>query len=164
MPDSARWNDPLPPDMLSGPDLALSEEEMDSLWSLFSAIASYWKDDFAIHLLRSRWRDMVEAYSDGDPSYLAEYRNAAGTYSSLISEFGAEGAMRKFYGETVITKSDEALTRLLHAKFYVGNQFIGCFLAAGGFRAFIPKARNYQGFMGGSRFREWPPVRTGKRQ
>lgn len=159
-----QWSDPLKPGLLTGPDLALSEEEVDWLWTLFVAIAAYWKKGFATGLLRSRWLDMIESFCGGDPSYLAEYRNAAATYRSLTDAFGPEDAARKFYGDTVIDDEEAATNRLLHAKYYVGHQFIGCFLAAGGFRAFVPKARNYQGFMGGSRFREWAPVRTGKRQ
>ena len=73
-------------------------------------------------------------------------------------------AINTLYGKTIVTKAADARTRLGHAKFHVANDFIRCFVATGGFRGFVKNARNYTGFMGGSRFREWAPVRTGERK
>ena len=82
----------------------------------------------------------------------------------MVGALGEDAAIDLLFGKTVVTKPEDAKTRLGHAKFYVANDFIRCFVATGGFRGFVAKARNYTGFMGGSRFREWAPVRTGARK
>jgi len=142
----------------------LSEEQVATLWALFTGIDTHWQLGFAVDLLRSRWLDMLEARRSEAPDYTAEYVNAAAVFDALVTALGKDAGIAKFYGQTNVQKTEDALTRLGHAKFFVGNDFIRCFIACGGFRGFVPKARNYTGFMGGSRFREWPPVRTGPRQ
>jgi hypothetical protein len=157
------WDEPLPPQILSPPDTPLSNEQIDTLWALFRAIRVHWALDIEMELLRSRWLDMLESRSDGVPDYRGEYVNAAEVFAALVQRIGEPAAITKIYADTVVSKADEALSRLTHAKYFVVNDFIRCFVATGGFRGFVPKARNYTGFMGGSRFREWPPVRTGDR-
>jgi hypothetical protein len=158
------WDEPLSTDILLSPLGPLSEAQLDTLWSMFRAIGAHWRLDVEVDLFRSRWLDMIEARSFGTPDYRAEYINAATVYEALIAKLGEGPANAKLYGETAITDVAQAATRLGHAKFYVANDFIRCFVATGGFRGFVPKARNYSGFMGGSRFREWAPVRTGRRK
>lgn len=157
------WDEPLPIEMLNSPDVPLTNEQLDTLWSLFRAIGIHWGLDIEVELFRSRWLDMLEARSAGTPDYRGEYINAADVYAALVRKKGEASAIAKVYQDTVVVKAEEAITRLSHAKLYVANDFIRCFIATGGFRGFVPRARNYTGFMGGSRFREWPPVRTGKR-
>lgn len=164
MSTSDLWDEPLPIEMLSSPGVPLSNEQTDTLWNLFRAIGTHWHLDIEIELFRSRWLDMLEARSANAPDYRGEYMNAADVYSSLVVKLGESSAIVKIYQDTLVTKPEQATTRLGHAKFYVANDFIRCFVATGGFRGFVPKARNYTGFMGGSRFREWSPVRTGKRK
>ena len=154
------WDEPLPPAMLADYDAPLSEQQVASLWALFAGIDAHWQLGFAIDMVRSRWLDMIEARRSETPDYTAEYINAATAFDALVTAVGKDQAVGKIYGETIVQKPEQALTRLGHAKFFVGNDFIRCFIACGGFRAFVPKGRNYTGFMGGSRFREWPPVRT----
>ncbi|MBL8175521.1 MAG: hypothetical protein JNK48_12680 [Bryobacterales bacterium] len=161
MSTPAFWDEPLPATMLDPPASPLSNQEIDALWGLFKAIAIHWSLDIEVELLRSRWLDMLEARSAGQPDFRGEYGNAAQVYTALVTTLGEPAAIAKIYQDTIVTKPEQALTRLTHAKFYVANDFIRCFVATGGFRAFVPKARNYTGFMGGSRFRAWPPVRTG---
>lgn len=158
------WDEPLSVDMLSSPAIPLSNEQIDTLWSLFVAIGVHWKLDIQVELLRSRWLDMLEARSSDAPDYRGEYINAADVYAVLVQKLGEPSAISKVYRDALVIKPEQATTRLSHAKFYVANDFIRCFVAIGGFRGFVPKARNYTGFMGGSRFREWSPVRTGKRK
>ncbi len=160
MTQTPLWDEPLPPALLTEFDKPLSEEQIARLWALFAGIDTHWQLKFAVDLLRSRWLDMLEARRAEPPDYTAEYINAATVFEALETALGMDAAIRKFYGQTNVQKNDEALTRLGHAKFFVGNDFIRCFIACGGFRGFVPKGRNYTGFMGGSRFREWPPVRT----
>jgi hypothetical protein len=154
------WDEPLPPAMLTEFTDPLSGKQIDTLWSMFVAIDTHWRLGFPVNLLRSRWLDMIEARRGEDPDYTAEYDNAVRVFEAMGDVLGREAAIEKFYLQTKIVKVEEALTRLGHAKFFVGNDFIRCFIACGGFRGFVSKARNYTGFMGGSRFREWPPVRT----
>jgi hypothetical protein len=107
---------------------------------------------------------MLEARSAGVPDYCGEYVNAANVYTELSNKLTEPRAIEKVYQETSVINAEQATTRLGHAKFYVVNDFIRCYISTGGFRGFVPKSRNYTGFMGGSRFREWPPVRTGSRK
>jgi hypothetical protein len=131
---------------------------------MFRAIDAHWRLRIEVDLLRSRWLDMIEARSSGTPDYRAEYINAANVYEALVTKLGEDAAIVRLYGMTAVTAVTQATTRLGHAKFYVANDFIRCFVATGGYRGFVPKARNYTGFMGGSRYREWAPVRTGKKK
>lgn len=157
------WDEPLPADMLSPPNTPLSNECVDVLWSLFEAIRVHWQIEIELDLFRSRWLDMLYARCSHTPDYRGEYSNAADVYEALISKLGKSPAIKKIYKDTIVVSREQATTRLGHAKYYVANDFIRCFVATGGFRGFVPKARNYTGFMGGTRFREWPPVRTGDR-
>jgi hypothetical protein len=169
---SNEWDDPLQPAILSSPPDPLSAYQVTTLWRIFIGIESYWNlgedtDDVArnrpwdIELARSRWLDMLEARSSGTPDYRGEYVNAVDVFEELVRELpGEDRAITKIYGETKVTRQEDATTRLAHAKFFVVNDFIKCFIIAGGFRRFVKASRNYAGYMGGSRFREWPPVRT----
>ena len=158
------WDQQLPVDMLMALDQPLSGAEVDLLWSMFRSIAIHWETKIDAELMRSRWLDMLEARSSGRSDFRGEYSNAASVWKAMLDKLEEPGARTKLYGDTVVTNVDQATTRLAHVKFYVANDFIRCFVATGGFRGFVPKARNYTGFMGGSRFREWPPIRTGSRR
>lgn len=158
------WDDPLPIEILPPPNTPLDDSQINELWSMFGGIAIHWDLKIEVELLRSRWLDMLEARSSGAPGYRAEYVNAARVFKELVEKFGDAAAIAKIYEHTKVTDAKQATTRLAHAKFYVANDFIRCFVATGGFRGFVPKARNYTGFMGGSRFREWDPVRTGDKK
>lgn len=160
MTETPPWDEPLAPTLLTEFDVPLSEAQVASLWALFVGIDTHWQLGFATDLVRSRWLDMLEARRAEAPDYTAEYINAAAVFDAMAAALGEDAAIAKFYDQTIVEKIDQALTRLTHAKFFVGNDFIRCFIACGGFRGFVPKARNYTGFMGGSRFREWAPVRT----
>jgi hypothetical protein len=160
------WDERLSPEKLPYSGTPLSDPQMTLLWSMFSGIASHWDLKIEVELLRSRWLDMLDAGSSDDPArdYRGEYDNAANVFHALSVKHDKTFALKLIYKKTKVTKKKNAITRLTHAKFYVANDFIRCFIATGGFRGFVPQARNYTGFMGGSRFREWDPVRTGKRK
>jgi len=161
MPEPVMWDEAIDPKMIVPSGDALTEWQMATLWAMFVAIPPHWKLDFPINLLHSRWLDMIEAQSAGNSDYRGEYANAASVYDAMVKALGENEAIELLYGKTIVTKPEDAKTRLGHAKYFVVNDFIRCFVATGGFRGFVPKARNYTGFMGGSRFREWAPVRTG---
>lgn len=156
------WEEVLPAEQLNSVEAPLDEDQVKALWRMFVAITEHWKLEYAVNLIKSRWLDMLQARRDGDPDYTAEYINAAAVFTALEDDLGPAAAAKKMYGDTRVTEQGAATTRLEHAKFYVGNDFIKCFLACGGYRALTP-GRNYTGFMGGSRYREWAPIRTGKK-
>lgn len=160
------WDEPLSPEKLPYTGQPLDDDQMTQLWSMFGGIASHWDLKIEVELLRSRWLEMLKARSSGGPArdYRGEYDNAARVFKALEDKHDTDFALTMIYAKTKVMKPEEANTRLTHAKLYVANDFIRCFIAAGGFRGFVPDARNYTGFMGGSRFREWDPVRTGKRK
>jgi hypothetical protein len=159
------WDEALPVDMLTAGDQPLSREEVDALWSMFRAISVHWQmEKIDPELMRSRWLDMLEARCSGQVDFRGEYRHAAEVWKLMVDKLTEPIAVTKLFTETVVTKEDQAKSRIAHVKFYVANDFIRCFVAKGGFRGFVEKARNHTGFMGGSRFREWPPVRTGGRR
>jgi hypothetical protein len=157
------WDEALPQQMLASPLAPLTPEQIESLWEIFCAIPDHWGIKYDVILIRSRWLDMLEARCSGEPNYLPEYAHASQVFDALFAKLGdKKQAAFRIYG-TLVTDRVQADTRMKHAKFYVVNDFIRCFIASGGFRAFVANARNHAGFMGGSRFREWPPVRTGRR-
>lgn len=155
------WDEVIEPKMIAPSGDALTETQLAKLWAMFVAIPKHWNLNFPFDLLRSRWLDMIEAQSAGNPNYRGEYANAASVYDAMVSALGEAEAIEQIYGKSIVTEPEDAKTRLGHTKYFVANDFIRCFVATGGFRGFVPKARNYTGFMGGSRFREWAPVRTG---
>ncbi|MBU1189113.1 MAG: hypothetical protein KKC01_08790 [Gammaproteobacteria bacterium] len=163
MTDTPYWDEKVPTSLLGPADTPPNEKQVELLWQMFVGITEHWQLDFAIDLLRSRWLDMLQARRSGDPDYTEEYINAAKVFEALLDALGSSGAIETIYGKTIVTKESEATTRLRHAKYFVANDFIRCFTACGGFRALVP-GRNYTGFLGGSRFREWAPVRTRARQ
>lgn len=162
MAETVMWDEVIDTKMIESSGEALTEQQLASLWAMFTAVARHWELDLSVDLLRSRWLDMIEAQSAGVPDYRGEYANAAGVFDAMVKMLGESEAINTLYAKTIVTKAVDAKTRLGHAKFHVANDFIRCCIATGGFRGFVGNARNYTGFMGGSRFREWAPVRTGK--
>lgn len=148
------------PDQLTEPNDTLSEEELETLWSVLAAIETAWELTPFAQGLRRQWDDMIEARSRDPNSYLPEYKNAANVLAELKVLDPAEFIDLVFF-RTIVRRPFDVKTRLDHAKFYVVNDFIRFLIVSGGFKQF--GARNYNGFMGGSRFADRSPVRTGDR-
>lgn len=144
------------------PARPLSTTEIDTLWRLFAAIPKQWDVVFNVDLLRSRWNDMIEARSGPPIDKREAYINAAAVFAALESS-RTDDCLQLIFVDTVISTAKQNMTRLEHAKLFVVNEFIRCFVTMGGFHAFVREGRNYAAFLGGSRFRDWPPVRTGPR-
>jgi len=144
------------------PPRPLKEEELGLLWDLFCAIPTHWGLTFNTQLLRSRWNDMIAVRSSGPPDRRHAFVDAAAVFKALRNQQPEH--LKLIFSDTVVRESKDGMTRLEHAKLFVINDFLRCFVAMGGFRAFVPEGRNYTGFLGGSRFREWAPVRTGGRR
>ena len=101
-------------------------------------------------LLRSRWLDMLEARSSGAPDYRGEYVNAGCVFAALKKKPGGEdNAITMIYRDTKVTEENQATTRLAHAKHYVANDFIRCFVVTGGFRGFVEGCGKLRGIHGG---------------
>ncbi len=147
-------------DQLTSPNDALSGEELEKLWSVLAGIENAWDLAPISHGLRRQWDDMIEARSLDPGSYLPEFKNAVGVLEELSGLEPAEFIDLVFY-QTIVRRPGDVKTRLDHAKFFVFNDFIRFLIMSGGFKQF--GARNYNGFMGGSRFADAPPVRTGDR-
>lgn len=139
----------------------LTDDELALLWDLFCAIPAHWGLTFNPQLLRSRWNDMVTVRSAGPPDRRPAFIDAAAVFAALRTN--RLDHCKLIFSDTVVKEKKPGMTRLEHAKLDVINDFLRCFVAMGGFRAFVPEGRNYTGFLGGSRFREWAPVRTGRR-
>jgi hypothetical protein len=158
---AAGYEEIIGPDQLLMPDRELTEAEMAALWRVFVKIESVWKFEPMAESFHSQWLDMVKARIAHEPSYMGEYINAAAVITELEQmEVGTWEDLLFF--KTVVEEKPKAKSKLEHAKFYVVNDFIRCFILLGGFTAFGGK--NYTGFMGGSRFADVAPVRTGGRQ
>lgn len=168
------WDDPIPSgEMLPASEQPLTNDQLKTLWSVFEGIAEYWelKLNFNFELVHRRWLDMIQARCSGDPDYSGEYVNAVNVCKALEKQLNRDAALVKIYKETIMTdhfeegtRIKEGSTRIQHAKHFVINDFIRCFIINGGYRGFVPGALNYTGYMGGSRYQEWDPVRTGGRK
>jgi len=148
------------PGQLTEPNDALTEDELETLWFTVGAIETAWELTPFAQGLRRQWDDMIEARSRDPQSYLPEYKNAARVLEELKALDPVEFGDLLFF-KTIMRKPFDVKTRLDHAKYYVVNDFIRFLILSGGFKQF--GARNYNGFMGGSRFADGPPVRTGDR-
>ena len=148
------------PDQLHGDEDPLSDTELATLWGVLPAIEMAWELEQVNNQLRSQWKDLIAARSSEPNSYLAEFKNSAAVLAELSSLNPSEFVELVFF-RTIVDRPSDVVTRLDHAKFFVINDFIRFLVLSGGFRQF--GARNYRGFMGGSRFADTPPVRTGTR-
>ncbi len=158
---------------LMGIDRGLIKSEMENLWYLFSLIEKAWSFDPVVENFRSRWEEMIlarcrsiETIENNSkapklPSYVAEYVNA----SLVVAELREEMDEQSIIDAVFFTKSERVLSRLEHMKFFVVQDFIKLFIFLGGFKQFGGgnlKDANYRAYMNGSRFSEFPPVRTNK--
>ena len=78
------WDGPLKPEILEPPVEPLDAKQLDILWQMFRGIATHWKLDIEVELLRSRWLDMLEARGAGEIDYRGEYANAAEVFEALV--------------------------------------------------------------------------------
>ena len=163
--------------MLDGPARPLSAAETEGLWSIFSAINRTWAlfhtRDAAHPVadasnLRSTWLECVRlraeppaydaflAFPEPPPSYAADYENAVAVLASLTEAGGADAAFAALLLANCADptrRTDrwvDPATRLGHAKRFVVDEFMTVMIVASGFKEF--GGRNYNGFVGGSRF------------
>jgi hypothetical protein len=151
---------PLDAGLLAGKRRILTDHERSVLWRIFMEIGRCWNNVLNdSDNLKSSWLEFIEAKTSSQPSYTAEYSNAVLVVGELITEYGEKEAFtRLFLGNGI--PIGPPLTRLAHAKQYVVDEFIRVNIVAGGFRSFGGK--NYNGYLGGSRYNEMSVVRDYK--
>lgn len=148
------------PDLIPPPARALSDGEIAALWEIVVEIGRAWRnvdDDSAS--LRSTFRELIHVRTSTAPSYVGEYVSAVAVLDELRREHGPD-AFRHLFFSVVVPPNRAPETRLEHAKRFVVDELIRMQVLSGGFKSF--GAVNYKGYMGGSRFNEHPPVRTGR--
>ena len=142
----------------------LTQIERDKLWRIFQQIGYFWDD---LHSsakdsanLKSTWLEFIEAKTTCEPTYVAEYSNAASVVDELIELYGEKKAFALLFQNNGIPKNPPRppLTRLEHAKKYVVDEFIRVNVVASGFKSF--GCKNYSGYLGGSRYNLKPRVRV----
>ena len=148
----------LQPGLLPREGPELTPYERNALWKIFQAIGRVWENLHPTALdssnLKSSWLDFVEAKTDAEPSYVAEYSNAVLVVDELIDLHGDDEAYRLFFLHNGIPDGPP-VTRLAHAKKYVVDEFIRVNVVASGFKSFgAPdnNGKNYKGYLGGSRY------------
>ena len=148
----------LDPRLLPREGQALTPSEKERLWRIFQAIGTVWDDLHSSALdsanLKSSWLEFIEAKSNFEPSYVAEYSNAVSVVDELIEIFGETQAFEKLFLANGIPDGPPT-TRLAHAKKYVVDEFIRVNIVASGFKSFgrpDNHGRNYKGYIGGTRY------------
>jgi hypothetical protein len=151
----------LPKELLAGDGRELTTDERSALWRLFQEIGRCWKNVRRDSInLKSSWLEFIEAKTMRPPSYTAEYANAVEVVSELVAMHGEKEAYSRLFLD--FQAGPEPLTRLAHAKIYVVDEFIHVQVVAAGFRGFGGKkhAKNYNGFIRGSRYNRLERVRS----
>jgi hypothetical protein len=150
----------LDPGLIVGEGQFLTDSERRMLWRIFQEIGRCWNNVLNdSDNLKSSWLEFIEAKTTTSPSYIAEYSNAVQVVDELIEIYGEKEAFSRLFLRHGIP-TDPPLTRLAHAKKYVVDEFIRVNIVAGGFRSF--GGRNYNGYVGGSRYNELSVVREHK--
>lgn len=145
--------------MIESAPRALTASEIAGLWEIFAAINETWElfhtRDPAHPVkdasnLRSTWLEFIGLRADsGDsPSYVGEYDNALAVASRLKAKAGDQPVHIAL--KPLLFAPGDAPTPLANAKHYVVDEFISVMVVASGFKEF--GGRNYDGFLGGSRF------------
>jgi hypothetical protein len=152
--------EPLKEGLIAGEGHKLTTYEREALWNIFVEIGRCWKNTlFDSANLKSTWLEFIEAKTMTSPSYAAEYSSAVRVVDELIAQYGKKNAFKRLFFSNGIP-SGPPLTRLAHAKKFVVDEFIRVNIVSSGFRSF--GGRNYNGYLGGSRYNEFAVVRDYK--
>ncbi|GAA3655270.1 hypothetical protein [Flavivirga jejuensis] len=144
----------------------LTHQNKEALWEIFEAIGFSWSNTiYNSNNQRSSWYEMLKAKTENAPNYTGEYVNAIYVIDELKAMYGKEDAYKKLFFESNIDNSAPPTTRLAHCKVYVVNEFIRMQITAGGFKSWGTKyggeqAKNYHGFLGGTRYNRISKVRA----
>lgn len=144
----------------------LTHQNKEALWELFEAIGENWSNTiYNSNNQRSSWYEMLKAKTENAPNYTGEYVNAIYVLHELYALYGKKEAFYKLFFESGIAHDEPPTTRLAHCKVFVVNEFIRMQITAGGFKSWGTKyggeqARNYHGFLGGTRYNRVSRVRA----
>ena len=144
----------------------LTYENKEALWEIFQAIGDNWSNTiYDSNNQRSSWYEMLKAKTENAPNYAGEYVNAIYVLNELFAQYGKKEAFRKLFFESGIDNNAPPTNRLAHCKVYVVNEFIRVQITAGGFKSWGTKnggeqAKNYHGFLGGTRYNRLSRVRS----
>ena len=144
----------------------LTHQNKEALWELFSAIGKNWSNTvYNSDNLRSSWFEMIKAKTENAPNYSGEYVNALYVLNELFELYGKEQAYKKLFFESGVDNHAPATTRLAHCTIFVVNEFIRMQVMASGFKSWGTKnggerAKNYHGFLAGSRYNRHSRVRA----
>lgn len=158
--------EPLSASLIFAEGQHLTHQNKEALWELFEAIGKNWANTlYDSDNQRSSWYEMLRAKTDNAPNYSGEYVNALYVLNELYEMYGKEEAYKKLFFESGIDNSAPPTTRLAHCKIFVVNEFIRMQVMAGGFKSWGTKyggerAKNYHGFLGGSRYNRISRVRA----
>lgn len=151
-------NTSVSPGLFNGAGQSLTPYEKVRLWEVFQAIGIAWED---LHPnktdssnLKSSWLDFINAKTESEPSYVAEYSNAVSCIDELEDKYGTEDAYHLLFFKNKIP-SGPPLTKLAHFKKFVIDEFIRVNIVASGFKSFggpDNHGKNYKGYLGGSRY------------
>lgn len=159
-PVTPRYEEVVGAAMLDAPNSLPTSDDLDALWVIVEGIEATWFSERRANSMKPQWLDYIRANVEESPSLLGEYENAIAVYKEIVE------TVPERLPELLILRSVPALsatsTRLDHAKRFVVDRFIRCYVMLGGFQEF--GGRNYNGYMGGSRFADTAPVRVGGRQ
>lgn len=146
------------PGLLPVEQQQLTEHQRAVLWTLFRQIGRCWGNVVSDSAnLKSTWTEFIEVRTTTEPSYTGEYANAVSVLEDLIEMYGEQNAFTLLFLRSGVPEGPP-MTRLAHAKRYVVDEFIRVQVTAGGFKSF--GARNYKGYLGGSRYNRTPRVRA----
>lgn len=159
-------NETLSAELIFAEGQHLTHQNKETLWDIFQAIGEYWfNTEHSSHNQRSSWSEMITAKTQNAPNYTGEYVNAIYVLNELYTLYGKKEAFQKLFFESGIDNTAPPTTRLAHCKIYVVNEFIRVQITAGGFKSWGTKnggeqAKNYHGFLGGSRYNRIAKVRA----
>jgi len=158
--------DKIPASLIVADGQVFTHQNKEDLWVIFRAIGRTWKNViYDSNNQRSSWYEMIKAKTENAPSYTGEYINALYVMNELYAMYGEEEAFRLLFFESGVDNNQPPTTRLAHCKIYVVNEFIRMQVMAAGFRSWGTKfggerAKNYHGFLGGSRYNRKATVRA----
>lgn len=130
----------------SAQELALDQETLDTLWTLFEQIGVFWRNVEDSAPMKSRWLTFLANRIRSNPTYAYEYRRGAALMRRIVADLG-EGAYPYLFTSSVAMISPPS-TPLARLRQLVSNEFIELQLSLGGFASF--GAKNYPGYFGGA--------------
>lgn len=159
-------NEKLPASLIFAEGQKLTHQNKEALWEIFEAIGINWSNTiYNSNNQRSSWYEMIKAKTENAPNYTGEYVNAIYVMNELKAMYGKGVAFKKLFFESGVDNAAPPTTRLEHCKIYVVNEFIKMQITAGGFKSWGAKyggerAKNYHGFLGGTRYNRISRVRA----